>query len=172
MGNEPEDLLITESCRKNMRAIKSRDTKPEVKIRKALYARGYRYRIAAKNITGKPDLLLPRLNVAIFINGCFWHAHGCKIFKIPKIRTEWWKEKLNSNIARDRNTLEKLAEDGLRLLIVWECSFKHMSSKTFPLTVSLIVTWPESEATFGVIDNEGLNYFEKYDSIAMTGNTV
>jgi DNA mismatch endonuclease (patch repair protein) len=170
MVNKPEELLIPEARRKNMRAIKSRDTKPEVKIRKALYARGYR--IAAKNITGKPDLWLSRLNAAIFINGGFWHAHGCKLFKIPKIKTELWKEKLNRNIARDRKTLEKLAEDGLRLLIVWECSFKHMSSKSFPLTVSLIVTWLESEATFGVINNEGLNYFEKYDSIAMTGNTV
>ena len=109
----------------NMSRIKGKDTKPEMVVRRFLFANGFRYRLHDKRLPGKPDIVLPKYETVIFINGCFWHGHaGCKYFVVPKTRTEWWLEKINSNIAGNNKNYELLAEQGWKVIVVWECELK------------------------------------------------
>lgn len=108
-----------------MSAIKGKDTKPEILLRKALFKRGFRFRIHRKDLPGKPDIVLPKYHAAIFVQGCFWHGHeGCPMFRMPSTRTEFWKEKIQSNKKRDEKNQTMLSKDGWRVLEVWECSMK------------------------------------------------
>jgi len=110
----------------NMSQIKGKDTKPEMLVRKFLHANGYRYRLHTKDLPGKPDIVLSKYCTVIFINGCFWHGHeGCKYFTIPKTKTEWWTNKINTNIANDKKAIEALSEDGWKVITIWECELKH-----------------------------------------------
>ena len=109
----------------NMTRIKGKDTKPEMLVRKFLHAQGFRYRLYVKNLPGKPDIVLPKYKTVIFIHGCFWHGHErCKYYVIPKTRTEWWVNKINSNIANDRNAIKSLQREGWKVIHVWECGLK------------------------------------------------
>lgn len=110
-----------------MSAIRSKDTKPEVYFRKLLFAEGFRYRIQEKAVSGKPDLFLRKYNVAIFVNGCFWHRHtDCKYAYMPKSRVEFWEKKFSDNLRRDATVREQLQDQGIRQLIIWECTIKSM----------------------------------------------
>lgn len=121
---------ITKSRRSwNMSKIRSSDTKPEMKLRKFLYGRGYRYRIHYK-ITGKPDIAFPRQKIAIFIHGCFWHQHGCEISAIPKTNTAFWYNKLTENSKRDRKNIISLRRIGWHIKIVWECDLEKRFDQT------------------------------------------
>ena len=94
----------------NMSRIKGKNTKPEMLVRKFLFANGFRYRLHVKNLPGKPDIVLPKYKTVVYINGCFWHAHdGCKYYVIPKTRTEWWFNKLSINKQKDGENFSKLA---------------------------------------------------------------
>jgi DNA mismatch endonuclease (patch repair protein) len=104
-----------------MRAIKSANTKPEILVRKALHAAGFRFRLHSKNLPGKPDIVLPKYRTVIFVHGCFWHGHDCEYFKVPKTRTEFWLNKITENKRRDKINADKLIELGWRVLVVWEC---------------------------------------------------
>lgn len=109
----------------NMSQISGKDTKPEMMVRKFLHANGFRYRLHVKNLPGIPDLVLPKYNSVIFVHGCFWHAHeGCKYFKLPQTRSDWWKEKLFNNKVRDERHIEKLKEEGWNVIVVWSCELK------------------------------------------------
>jgi len=117
---------------KNMSAIKSKNTKPEIKIRKALFDRGYRYRLHDKKLPGKPDIILPKYNTVIFIHGCFWHGHqNCYLYKVPASNTEFWGKKINDNKRRDKAVTAALLEKGWRILIIWECSIKGKNKLNF-----------------------------------------
>lgn len=118
------DVHTPEARSRNMRAIRNKDTKPELLIRKALHARGYRYRLGGSGLPGHPDIVLPKYKTVIFINGCFWHGHGCKYFKLPATRTEFWAGKIKSNQERDQRSASQLLELGWTVLTVWECSLK------------------------------------------------
>ncbi|MCC5907960.1 MAG: DNA mismatch endonuclease Vsr [Balneolaceae bacterium] len=119
------DVHEPETRSYNMSQISGKDTKPEVIVRKFLHANGFRYRLHVKDLPGKPDLVLPKYNSVIFVHGCFWHAHeGCKYFKIPETRTEWWKEKLFGNKERDEENIEDLEQIGWNVLIIWECDLR------------------------------------------------
>lgn len=121
------DIKSKEERSKNMSAIHSKNTKPEIYFRKLLFARGYRYSLNAKSVSGHPDLFLRKYNTAIFINGCFWHRHqGCKYAYTPKSRLEFWTKKFAANVKRDQVVREELANQGIRCLIVWECTIKKM----------------------------------------------
>lgn len=110
-----------------MSAIRSRDTKPEVYLRKKLFSLGYRYRKNVKNVIGHPDMYFAKYHAAVFVNGCFWHRHeGCKYAYMPKSRTEFWKEKFKKNIERDTKVREELNQKDIRQLIVWECTIRRM----------------------------------------------
>ncbi|CAG0903564.1 unnamed protein product [Cyprideis torosa] len=109
---------------KNMAAIRGKDTKPELVIRKGLHKAGFRYRLHDKKLPGKPDLVFPRYQAVLFINGCFWHLHDCHLFKWPKTRSEFWSDKIKKNVARDQVNIAQLKASGWRVGIIWECSLK------------------------------------------------
>jgi DNA mismatch endonuclease (patch repair protein) len=108
-----------------MSGIRSKDTKPEMAVRRFLHAQGYRYRIHRKDLAGKPDIVIPRLKTCIFVHGCFWHRHpGCPYATTPKTRPEFWNEKFQKNVARDLANIAALAAGGWNVLIIWECQLK------------------------------------------------
>ena len=107
-----------------MAKVGSKDTRPELIIRRGLHARGFRYRLHDRKLPGKPDLVFPRYRAVIFVNGCFWHGHGCELYRFPKSNTEYWTKKIAANVTRDRKHLEQLLELGWRVLRVWECALK------------------------------------------------
>lgn len=110
----------------NMSQIKGKDTKPEMLVRRFLHSKGFRYRLHVKTLPGKPDIVLPKYKTVIFINGCFWHGHkGCKYFKIPETRTEWWKDKIYETKKRDKRKYMELKKSEWKVLIIWECEIKH-----------------------------------------------
>ncbi|MDM8159168.1 DNA mismatch endonuclease Vsr [Labilibaculum sp. K2S] len=109
----------------NMSRIKGKNTKPELVVRKFLFANGFRYRLHAKNLPGKPDIVLPKYKTVIFVNGCFWHGHpNCKYFVLPKTRTEWWLQKITNTQKRDRQAKTELHTLGWRVITIWECELK------------------------------------------------
>ena len=122
------DTLTPEKRSENMRRVRSTNTKPEVFFRKLLHARGYRYSLYSKKVPGHPDLWMPKYNLAVFVNGCFWHRHaGCVYASVPKSRTEFWNAKFEANVKRDMKIRGRLEEDGIRQLTIWECTVKKMS---------------------------------------------
>ena len=121
------DTISPERRSQNMSAIRSKDTKPEIYLRKLLFAEGYRYRIAEKSIPGHPDMFLRKYNTAIFVHGCFWHRHpGCKYAYTPKSRVEFWQKKFDDNVRRDAVVRTALQENNIKCLVVWECTIKQM----------------------------------------------
>lgn len=119
------DKLTPERRSWNMSHIKGKDTKIEVKVRKYLFSKGYRFRKNDKRYPGKPDIILPKYHVAIFVHGCFWHRHeGCKDATTPKTRTEFWLEKFDKNVKNDQIKQEKLRELGWKVIVIWECELK------------------------------------------------
>lgn len=121
------DTVTSEQRSKNMSAIRSKDTKPEIYFRKLLFSRGYRYRINSKQVSGHPDIYLRKYNTAIFIHGCFWHRHEkCKYAYMPKSNVEFWNRKFDANIRRDAVVHEELRVRGIKCLVVWECTVKQM----------------------------------------------
>lgn len=109
-----------------MSRIRNKGTKPEIMLRKALFARGFRYRVNVKSLPGKPDIVLPRYKTVIFVHGCFWHGHpGCKYAYTPKSNTEFWVNKISNNKKRDVETEFKLKELGWKVITVWECEIRH-----------------------------------------------
>ena len=124
------DIKSPEERSKNMSKIRSQNTKPELFVRKELFARGYRYRISPAYIPGHPDLFLRKYNLAVFVHGCFWHRHEeCKYAYTPKSRTEFWNRKFDNNMRRDQEVKNLLAEEGIRCLIVWECAVREARQK-------------------------------------------
>jgi DNA mismatch endonuclease (patch repair protein) len=105
-----------------MRAVKGRDTKPEMLVRRAVYALGYRYRLHRRDLPGSPDLVFSTRRKVIFVNGCFWHGHTCKRgARLPKANRDYWIAKIGRNVARDAASLKALKDDGWRSLVLWEC---------------------------------------------------
>lgn len=118
------DVLTPEQRRRNMSRIRGRDTKPEMLLRRGLHAAGFRFRLHARDLPGRPDLVLPRHRAAIQVHGCFWHDHGCPMCRLPATRPEFWAAKLQGNRERDQRTAQSLRDAGWRLLTVWECSLR------------------------------------------------
>jgi len=109
-----------------MSRIRSTNTKPEVRIRKFLFSTGFRYRLHVKTLPGKPDIVLPKYKIVIFVHGCFWHGHeGCRYFVIPKTRPEWWMEKINRNKTNDVKSENALINLGWKVIHIWECEIKN-----------------------------------------------
>lgn len=108
-----------------MSRIRSKDTKPEMLVRKYLFSAGFRYKLHDKKLPGKPDIVLRKYKTVIFIHGCFWHGHeGCRYFVVPKTRTDWWLEKIGRNKINDQKSVGMLRDMGWRVINIWECEFK------------------------------------------------
>lgn len=121
------DIISRERRSRNMAAIRSKNTKPEVYLRKLLFAEGFRYRIAESSVPGHPDIFLRKYNTAVFVNGCFWHRHqGCKYAYTPKSRIDFWQKKFDANVRRDSMIKRDLQNQKIKQLIVWECTIKRM----------------------------------------------
>jgi len=115
----------------NMSRIKGKNTKPEMLVRKFLFANGFRYRLNVKTLPGKPDIVLPKYKTVIFVNGCFWHGHnGCKYFVVPKTRTEWWLNKIKETQKRDREAEIQLNVSGWKIITLWTCQLKQNKNNT------------------------------------------
>ena len=145
------DKLTPQQRHKNMAAIRSKDTKPEMIVRRGLWKRGFRYRLNHKRLPGHPDLVLRKYRTCIFVNGCFWHAHkGCRYFVMPKSNQEFWKNKLQRNKERDSENLKYYQEQCWRVCFVWECAIRGKNSKyKIEQVTNQIIQWlEEPDETF------------------------
>ena len=127
----------------NMSQIKGKNTKPEELVRKYLFSQGFRYRKNDKRLPGSPDVVLPKYKTVIFINGCFWHGHhGCKYFVWPRSNEEFWKEKIQRNIERDKDNYERLRNLGWKVILVWECELKKQHREKTLLSLITYIKTP------------------------------
>lgn len=129
-----------------MAAIRGADTKPEIIVRLGLHARGFRYRLHDRQLPGRPDLVLPRYRAVIFVNGCFWHGHECALFRWPKTRPDFWKAKIDGNVARDRRNHLALSAQGWRVATVWECALKGRNRLDSSELIDSLAAWLSSDA--------------------------
>lgn len=127
-----------------MSGIRGKNTQPELLVRKALHKEGFRYRLHDKHLPGKPDLVLPKYSAVIFVHGCFWHGHNCHLFKWPKTRKEFWRNKINRNRKVDRRNYKKLKEEGWYVLTIWECALKGKTKQSFESVINRTTKWLES----------------------------
>lgn len=115
----------------NMSRIKGKDTKPELRVRSLLHRLGYRFRLHAKNLPGRPDVVLPKYRTVVLVHGCFWHRHrGCRFCYVPKSRQEFWQAKFEGNVRRDSNVRRRLRSLGWKVLVVWECELRNTARLT------------------------------------------
>ena len=122
------DKMTPEQRHHCMSSIRSKNTKPEMVVRRYLFSRGFRFRVNVKRLPGTPDIVLRKYRTVIFVNGCFWHGHeNCKYFKLPATRTEWWKGKIEGNINNDLKKHTLLEEAGYKVIVIWECEIKDKS---------------------------------------------
>ena len=120
---------VSEQRSRNMSAIKSKNTKPEIKVRKLLHSMGYRFRLHSKDLPGSPDIVLPKYKTVIFVHGCFWHRHeNCKYASTPKTRKEFWNKKFTENKKRDSEIQEKIKILDWRSIVIWECETKNIEN--------------------------------------------
>lgn len=123
--------VVDKATRSRMMAgIRGKDTKPELLVRRYLHVHGFRFRLHDGRLPGKPDLVLPKWKTVIFVHGCFWHMHDCRYFKLPGTRTEFWREKLEANKARDEVTRQRLEGLGWRVIVVFECALRDEPGRT------------------------------------------
>ena len=140
------DVVDRATRSRMMSGIRGRNTKPELVIRSLLHASGHRFRLHVKDLPGKPDIVLPKHNAIVLVHGCFWHGHGCRLFKWPSSRAEFWRLKIEQNRANDQNALTSLAGAGWRVAVVWECAIRAARRDYDELRV-MLVDWLKSEDT-------------------------
>jgi DNA mismatch endonuclease (patch repair protein) len=131
-----------------MARIKSKNTKPELLIRSLLHKKGFRFRIHANKLPGRPDIIFPKFKAIIFINGCFWHGHkNCPLFRLPKTRVEFWENKIHRNQKNDEKNIKTLLNSNWRVAIVWECSIRG-KNKDPAYVINKLTDWITSSNTF------------------------
>lgn len=145
------DIVDPKTRSRMMSGIKGKNTKPEVLIRQRLHARGYRFRLHRKDLPGSPDIVLPKHQAVVLINGCFWHGHQCRLFKWPKTRPEFWRTKIEGNIRRDQQKLSELRMLGWRECLLWECEIRGASEEHLNEVSENISEWLDGEDSYLVI---------------------
>lgn len=138
------DVVDKATRSRMMSGIKGANTKPEMIIRSGLHKRGFRFRLHDKKLPGKPDLVLRKYNAVIFVNGCFWHKHDCHLFKWPKTRQAFWREKIEGNAARDERNVQTLLDAGWRVMTVWECALKGRTRRPEAEVLYFAMRWLRS----------------------------
>lgn len=137
------DIVTPAKRSQMMSGIRGRDTGPEMRVRRLLHQKGYRFRLHRRNLPGSPDLVLPRHRVVVFVHGCFWHFHaGCRLAKVPGTRSDFWRTKLLGNRARDAVAVDALLADGWRVLVVWECWLR--ASRDDEVAAEALAAWMRS----------------------------
>jgi DNA mismatch endonuclease (patch repair protein) len=124
-----------------MAGIRSKDTQPEMLVRRGLHQRGFRFRLHDWSLPGCPDLVLPRYHAVIFVHGCFWHGHDCSFFRWPRSREKFWREKIAGNRKRDNRVIELLQEAGWRVLTIWECAFRGKPDADRDAVLNRVTDW-------------------------------
>lgn len=133
------ERISPETRSRMMAGIRGRDTKPELMIRCYLHAQGFRFRLVARDLPGRPDIVLPRWKVVVFAHGCFWHGHrDCSFFRLPKTRPEFWEAKIRRNAERDSDAIAQLRELGWRVAVIWECALRKDPERTLDRLVSFV----------------------------------
>lgn len=134
-----------------MSRIRGRDTKPELEIRRALHRQGFRYRLHAKDLPGRPDIVLPKYNAVVLVHGCFWHGHDCAFFKLPSTRREFWRQKISANRARDILQIGSLQCKGWRIMIVWECALRGRIQSERERVTQRVGTWLKGHGRYSEV---------------------
>lgn len=148
------DVVDQATRRKMMQGIRAKNTAPEVKVRKALFAVGMRFRIQATHLPGSPDIVLPKHGVAVFVHGCFWHRHGgCAYSTTPATRPDFWEEKFAKNQARDARAIRALVQLGWRVLVIWECSVRKSRPEQIADAVSQWIAEGDVTGEVGLLDS-------------------
>lgn len=151
------DVVDKATRSRMMSGIRAKNTKPEMFLRQGLHALGFRFRLHAKDIPGKPDIVLPKYRALIIVHGCFWHGHGCRYCKTPSTNTEFWQDKIQANKLRDERILRLQIDAGWRCLVVWECAVRLAKRMPSDLDiVRLSAHWLAGHSRFAVIDEQGL----------------
>ena len=145
MADRMTDIVDQATRSRMMSGIRSRNTKPERLLRKALHSLGFRFRLHDTKVLGHPDLVFPKYHAVLFIHGCFWHGHDCSLFSYPETRKEFWKEKIRKNQERDAEVRKVLAGAGWRIGVVWECALKGKYRIGLEESVNRIIFWVRSE---------------------------
>ena len=140
------DIVAPAVRSRMMSGIRSKDTRHEVRIRKALHAAGFRYRLHRQDLPGTPDITLPRYRAVVFAHGCFWHGHDCHLFKWPSTRAEFWAAKIGGNRHRDQKTRDALLDMGWRRLVIWECALKGRRKLDFDSLITSVSEWIRSDS--------------------------
>ncbi|MCA8298803.1 DNA mismatch endonuclease Vsr [Burkholderia sp. AU30198] len=140
------DVVDSATRSRMMSGIRGRNTKPEILIRSLLHRQGFRFRLHVRDLPGKPDIVLPRYHAVIFVHGCFWHGHDCSLFKLPRTRPDFWREKIDRNRANDNKALTALLTEGWRVGIVWECALRG-ANKNIESVAKGLAHWLYSDAS-------------------------
>jgi DNA mismatch endonuclease, patch repair protein len=148
------DVHDSDARSRNMRAIRSKNTKPELIIRSLLHAEGFRFRLHRKDLPGNPDLVLPKYKAVILVHGCFWHGHQCHLFKVPRTRQEFWLTKIGANCKRDERDIRTLIGLGWRVMVIWECSLKGKYRLNLATLSSRVTDWLRSDLLYSVVEAE------------------
>lgn len=152
------DKISPEQRSTMMAGIKGKNTRNEILIRKELHKLGFRYQLHRKDLPGKPDLVFPKHQAIIFINGCFWHAHNCHLFKWPSTRPEFWKEKIGANKVRDKRNLETCIALGWKVLVIWECALKGKTHRQLNEVIHTTANWLLYDSQNAVIEGKNETY--------------
>src|SRR5258706_10379184 len=142
-----KDVLTPSQRSYCMSQIRGKNTKPELAVRQGLFARGFRYRLHVREMPGCPDLVLPKYRAVIFVHGCLWHRHECRLFQWPQTRARFWRAKIMRNAANDKRNISRLRAAGWRVLTVWECSIRRKSAATTESAIARIAGWLRSLPT-------------------------
>lgn len=152
------DRVDTLTRSRIMRAVRSAGTGPELEVRRALFACGFRYRLHVADLPGKPDLVLPRHRAVVFVHGCFWHGHGCSRHPRAKSGTQDWVSKIARNQERDRAAEAELARRGWRVLVIWECAVRRrVPPFRASAALSLVVSWLRGGAAYATLGEDGMS---------------
>ncbi|MES2675506.1 MAG: very short patch repair endonuclease [Pseudomonadota bacterium] len=135
------DVVSAQKRAEMMAGIKGKNNLAELLIRRGLHGLGFRYQLHRKDLPGKPDLVFPKHHAVIFVNGCFWHAHNCHLFKWPSSRPEFWHEKISANKLRDEKNIAACIKTGWKVLIIWECSLKGKTRRQTKEVIHTAANW-------------------------------